>query len=61
MKDRKKMRRVIASKVAGRLHRLRLVLNSKLILEEANLPSKGKSFDFLADYVLNAPFGLEEC
>lgn len=60
MKDRKK-RKVIASKVTDRLYRLRFVLNTKLLLEEKNIPSKGKSFEDIAEYILNAPFGLEEC
>jgi hypothetical protein len=61
MKDRKKKRKVIASKVTDRLYRLRFVLNTKLLLEERNIPSKGKSFNYIAAYVLNVPFGLEEC
>jgi hypothetical protein len=61
MKDRKKMRKLIANKVADRLVKLKFVLNAKLLLEEMDIPSKGKPFDFIAEYVLNAPFGLEEC
>jgi len=61
MKDRKKIRKVLAGKVAKRLARVRQVLNTKLLLEEMDIPSKGKPFAYLAEYVLNAPFGLEEC
>jgi len=61
MKDRKKQRKMIAAKVADRVQKLKLVLNAKLILEEMNIPSKGKSFEFISSYVLNAPMGLEEC
>jgi len=55
------MRKVLAGKVAERLHKLKFVLNAKLLLEEMDIPSRGKSFEFLVDYVLNVPFGLEEC
>jgi hypothetical protein len=61
MKDRKQIRKVIAGKVAERLHKLKFVLNAKLLLEEMDIPSKGKPFEYLANYVLKAPFGLEEC
>jgi hypothetical protein len=61
MKDRKKQRKIIAAKVADRVQKLKVVLNAKLILEEMNLPSKGKSFDFISNYLLNAPMGLEKC
>ena len=61
MKDRKKQRKRIAAKVADRVKKLKVVLNTKLILEEMNIPSKGKSFEFISSYVLNAPMGLEKC
>jgi hypothetical protein len=61
MKDRKKMRKVIANKVTNRLQQLRVMLNVKMLLEERDIPSKGKPFEFIADHVLKTPFGLEEC
>jgi len=61
MKDRTKIRKALRKKVDSRLHKLKFVLNVKFILEEKGIPSKGKSFDFLADYILHAPYGLEEC
>ena len=61
MKDRKKTRKVLASKVINRVERLKRVLNIKVLLEEMSIPTKGESFDFVAEYILKVPFGLEEC
>lgn len=61
MKDRSKIREAIRRKVNERLYKVKFLLNVKFILEEKGIQSKGKSFDFLVDYVLNAPYGLEEC
>ena len=61
MKDRTKLRKLLANKVIIRLKRVSRLLNTKLLLEEQNISSKGKPFEYLAQYVLHAPLGLEEC
>jgi len=61
MKDQQKKRAELRRKVIDRVHRLKMVLNAKLLLEELAIPTKGKTFDSAADYALSAPFGLDEC
>jgi hypothetical protein len=62
MEDRRKARKAAAKKVSERLARLKYMLIAKWLVEEIGATSTcEQSFDFIATYILNAPFGLEEC